>query len=391
MLCLKNVSASLILCLLVCLISVPLKAEIQHRGFNTHINAPIEGILPEIRDSWGINLLRIGLGNFEEQDDINSMAQYMEMMNPLFDRLDQLLPIICEAGIRVVPALMSPPGGLAPKGEGTSQLRIFSEAWAQQGLKELWDDLSERYAGNEECIYAYDILNEPAQAYVEEGLLSWRDLSLELVDIIRANDPDTKIIVKSVYGNPQHLRGARGLPDFVQPGVIVGVHIYPNIAYVHQGLEGTPIDMDPPGNRPIVRRSLLPIALYLLRQENRHRRGLIPYVPELNIGEFAVARWAPGAESYLDRLLGLIEGDIRRRRFFNRNWLPARARPARIRRVRRTLNQMDFSSWTYHAFEEARVWDPRYSDDPQDDTFISPPNFTPRGAVLKSYFQRNLE
>ena len=281
--------AYLLLSTLFLIMSVPAYADDVQRGFNTYVNADIETLASELDEFWGINLVRLGVGDFDQQDDAETLEDYWEYMNPLLDRVEVVLPQLCDRGIKVVFALLSPPGGFHSRGEdgGNPQHKIFMNSDIQEDFKEVWDVLSDRFKDQSDCIEAYDILNEPAQAYVGDGVKDWSELSLELIDIIRANDSETDIMVKPLYANPVHLKK---LPDFQDTGVVVSVHIYPNIAYVHQGIEGSKFGISAPNNRPIVRRSFLPIAMYMLRQQNRVKRGIIPAVPRLNIGEFAVVR-----------------------------------------------------------------------------------------------------
>lgn len=387
----KKLLGALIIALFAVTAGVPIaSAAPAYRGFNSDIGAPIESLIPQLKDEWGVNLLRIGLSDFEQQDSINSMDEYWDMMEPLLERLDDLIPLLCAAGIKVQPALMSAPGGLDADTSGGAKLRIFSEAWAQEGLLEFWDHVSERYLAQRDCIYGYDVLNEPAQAAVAPGLKNWSELALALVDTIRANDDTTKILIKSRYGNPAHLKT---LPDFTQPGVAISVHLYPDIRYIHQGLSDIPLGLAAPASKAIINTSFTPIANYRATLVQKFKNGTIPYVPDFEASEFAVARYAPNAADYISRLIAFIEGESDRGQFIKPKVQKGSKKKKKLtpkqKKQRTALRQLNFASWAFHSIGDARIWDPRYSPDYDDETYVDPPQYTELGEVLKYYFSKN--
>jgi hypothetical protein len=78
-------------------------------------------------------------------------------------------------------------------------------------------------------------------------------------------------------------------------------------------------------------------------------------LPRLLIGEFSVARWAPGADKYLRNLVNFFE------RF---KW-----------------------DYTYHIFREFHSWDLERTEDP--DSTAKATSDTARLTVMKSFFARN--
>jgi len=384
-----------IVCIL-CLYSTPAQAEKPtHRGFNLSIGSDVESHVNKLSEFWGVNLVRLNLEFDAVQDDVENMEQYYEKLLPLLDRFEDLMPLLCDSGIKVVASLYSTPGGFETRAGGglgneLPQSKVFVHEWAQEGLKDTWKVITERLKGNHDCIYAYDLMNEPAIGnFTAEGLKNWYELSAELVQIIRAEDPTTQIIVKTPYASP-NTRYLNNIPDFDGQNVILGVHLYPHGLYAHQGIYDIPLGITPPPNRRIVRQ-LAAIARFMHQQNQRMNRGEISALPKLNVGEFAVVRWAPGAADYLHRHIALIENDINRRPFFGkpRRQL-TRERWRVVRRIRRSLQRhVRFASWTFHAYGEATLWDPRFSDDINDNTMLEEPALTTRGEVLKKYFDRN--
>jgi len=387
----------LALVLMLCLFALPAQADKPtHRGFNMSINSDVEGSINKLSEFWGINLVRLNLEFDSVQDDIENMEQYYEKLLPLLDRFEELLPQLCDSGIEVVASLYSTPGGFdnrAGGGLGTEvpQSKVFVHEWAQEGLKDTWKVIAQRFKGNHDCIHAYDLMNEPATGNsTAEGLKNWYELSEELVEIVRQEDPHTRIIAKTPYASSA-TRSLNNMPNFDGLNVTLGVHLYPHLHYVHQGIADIPLGITPPPNRRIVRQ-LAAIARFMRQQNIRVNKGEISALPELNIGEFAVVRWAPDAADYLDRHIALIENDINRRPHFGRprHQVQSQQRWINIRRIRRSLHRhVRFQSWTFHAYGEATLWDPRYSDHYGDDTVIEEPALTARGEVLRKYFQRN--
>ena len=324
---------------------VPFHKKTQYRGAmvsGTSIAKP--GAIGEF-SGWGANLIRyqfVGGGPKETSE------QYLNWGREHMKALDAILPELRKHGIKVVIDLHSGPN---PVNELLQNVGVWSLP-AQDMIVELWKEIARHYRGNPN-IYGYDILNEPLEAnyaYQPGGALDWNRLAERIAQAIRKIDPETPIIVSSAVGG--NAVGFAALRPIDVGNVIYTVHFYLPFGYTHQGVFQNPLIETPyPGvkydgrtwNKEQLRNALKAVVDF-------QKRNQVPIL----VGEFGVARWAPGAEQYLNDCIELFE---------EYGW-----------------------DWIYHAFREWPGWDAELSSD-RDNPKPDPDN--PRLKVLKHYYQRN--
>lgn len=182
-----------------------------------------------------------------------------------------------------------------------------SEFWtsgaARQSLFNEVRALANHLKGYGSEFAAYDILSEPTLRVGRgaEQPPDWVDVQKQIVQTIRAIDPNRWIIVK-----PGPWGGAGGYKTF-QPlpysHLVYSVHIYAPHAYTFQGAGLTPYGMQYPGtfqgrpfNEAALERFLGPVINF------QNRNNVLVWV-----GEFGAVRWAPGSEQYLTDLVDIFD------------------------------------------------------------------------------------
>jgi hypothetical protein len=131
----------------------------------------------DVRDvaSWGCNLLRWQLtwGGFPHgpADGAGPEAYDAWLAGRLLD-LDRAVSLAGELGMQVLVDLHTPPGGR----DEAKHCRIFQEKRFQEQFLRVWERIATRYRGNR-AVWGYDLVNEPFQGGVPEGLMGWPDLS----------------------------------------------------------------------------------------------------------------------------------------------------------------------------------------------------------------------
>ncbi len=335
-------------------------AEPTYRGFQIGITDFTDEEINSLNTDWHANVVRIQVGNNAEMDGTTGAA-YFQMISDNLDEIDLLIPKFTANSIKVILTLYSPPGGFLAR-FAPSHYAMFSDLSLQDEFVTMWGILATRYKDNPTVI-GYDLSNEPAlrKSLKSKTSLPWPDLIKRTIAEIRTIDPIKQIIVKSLYGNPATLAA---LPKLNDPNFCYSFHVYPDNRYINQGFDGKPIKHNPPKKSVIIKHSFLPIQKLLRKFPLRERSNVC-----FNIGEFAVPRWAPKADNYMQNLL----------RIFEASRVPATTY-ARARKI-------NLQSWTYHAFNESTVWDPRASTDPNIEEF---PIETPlRAVVLQTFMQKN--
>ena len=303
-----------------------------------------EDSIREFAEVWGGNLVRY---QFVGGGSANTPEKYRKWGEEQMAGLDRKLEFFQKYGIKVVIDLHSGP---ATANELLQNIGIWSVK-AQDMIVDLWREIARRYKGNPN-IWGYDLLNEPLEpsyVYRENGALDWNRLAERIGKAIREIDLDTPIIVGSaIGGNPA---GFAALRPIDVPNTIYTVHFYLPHGYTHQGVHGAKMTGAYPGvecdgrvwNKEQLREALKPVVEF----QKRHN------VP-IYVGEFGVARWAPGAEQYLTDCLDLFE---------EYGW-----------------------DWTYHAYREWTGWSAEHSSDPND---LQRHRTTPRKELLIRYMRRN--
>ena len=194
--------------------------------------------------------------------------------------------------------------------------RIFHDKRFAKLFAWSWQKIAERCKGRTDVVYGYDLMNE---AHHTSPALEGCDivgLQEKLARAIRAIDPDTTIIVESMYCDPGWFRA---LSAIELDNVIYQVHLYYPHDYTHQGIL-TPLsdvyvwpDEKKGWNRDFLMKSLKPVIDF----QKEHDAKMF-------VGEFSAIAWAPNAEGYIRDCISIFE---------ELGW-----------------------DWTYHAYREFLGW-----------------------------------
>jgi endoglucanase len=289
---------------------------------------------------WGANVIRYPI--LDPDADTHTEAEYNAFLESALIELDEVIAQATPLGVRVIIDMHTPPGGYVTR-TGYPQYRLFSEKWAQDALFTTWTTIATRYKDNP-GVFAYELLNEPAQKRVAAGLLNLDKLNRALVTKIREVDPVKKIIVSPKYADAIHIKKLRPVRD---PNIIYSVHMFFPQKYTLQGILYAKELSYPSGklNRKSIIKYLKPV-----REFQRKRRATI------YIHEFGVVRWAPGAYQFLQDLIRLFE---------SYKW-----------------------NWTYLAFRGGdNVWSLEHNEVKTDEIPVD--YLTARGQLLRSFFALN--
>ncbi|CAF1100787.1 unnamed protein product, partial [Didymodactylos carnosus] len=249
--------------------------------------------------------------------DDADVAAYDAWLESALIHLDSMLPLCRQLGLHILLDLHTPPGGRNPE----KQCRMFQEKRFQDAFLMAWEKMARRYK-DESIIWGYDLVNEPVDDNLMDGLMDWRDLAIVATQRIRAIDPDHAIIIEAApWGGPNALADFEPLPI---DKIVYSFHMYEPGEFTHQNVyddDASPIAY--PGkirgdvwwDKEQLRRVMQPV-LEWQRDYNVH----------IYVGEFSAIRWAPGdsAHAYLRDLIDLFEE-----------------------------NEWD---WAYHAFREWPGW-----------------------------------
>lgn len=305
----------------------------------------------DIKDlaGWGANHVRWQLtwsGFPRSPADTADLPTYEKWLEETLAHFDRVLPTLRRCGILVALDLHTPPGGR----DDSNACRLFRERPLQEKFLEIWERLARRYKG-EPAIWAYDLLNEPVEGALGEGVLDWLALAESAARRIRAVDPARAIIVECApWANPDGFDYMEPIPV---PGIVYSAHMYIPHKFTHQGVYDNPKGITYPGvidGKMWDARALAEV----LEPVERFARDCGAHI---YIGEFSAIRWAPG-ESARDWLRDVIEI------MESRGW-----------------------DWAYHAFREWDGWSVEHGPDPNDHSRSAQP--TSRLELLRSYFAKN--
>jgi hypothetical protein len=306
----------------------------------------------DIRDlarDWKANQIRWQL-NWVPMKAAEEWARDLDAYDRWLDEAlmecDKALTACEKYGIKVLVDLHTPPGGRAEGGV----CRMFQEKRYQDKLIEVWDRIARRYKGRE-VVYAYDLLNEAVEGTVAEGLLNWRDLATKAAQAIRAVYPGKAVVFEpSPWGGPD---GFDVLEPLELDRVIYSFHMYRPHSFTHQGVQGNKASIEYPGwidgeswDKERLREEMLPAIEFQKA-----------FDVQIYVGEFSVARWAPGDSRYhyLRDAIDLFE---------EYGW-----------------------DWSYHAFREWDGWSVEHGADPKDHNPTETP--TKRKGLLLDWFAKN--
>jgi endoglucanase len=278
--------------------------------------------------------------------DRGDLDAYNEWVDSQIERLDSLLPVCEEVGIYVLIDLHTPPGGR----NKAKECNLFKEARFQDCFVDVWKKIAAYYRGNKQ-VWGYDLVNEPVEGMVGDGVMSWHELATKTAREVRKIDADHAIIIEPApWGSPSAL-------EFFEPidveRVVYSVHMYQPHQFTHQGVYDAPVGVTYPGeidgrywDKEALRKALKP-ALDYQRDYGVH----------MYIGEFSAIRWAPGtsAHDYLRDVIDIME---------EYDW-----------------------DWAYHAFREWDGWSVEHGSDKGDRSRTEEP--TDRQKLLMEWFGKN--
>lgn len=366
------------------------------RGFQVPLSSISNDLISNLKNEWKVNLIRVQIGNNAEMDGKEGAA-YDAMMEEQFAILDQKLPILSANGMKMVFVFYSPPGGFETR-TAPSHYKMFSIPSLQTDFINKWLEIMNRYGSNS-AIYSFDLVNEPAlrRSMQGAGTKNWNTLLLDTIAAIRTVQPNVKLEVKPLYGDPSKLGG---LPLIRDTNVVYSYNSYFHNAYQHTGVETAPFSIALPQKAATLAKMRQYLAPFYLKIYNAVQSKNLPasaFPPKINVGESAVSACATGSGVFMDNLLSLLEMDqsvrgMNNRRAVLRRWELLRKR--RPRTPRPTFRAADFNldiaheSYAIHAFDEFKMWDPRYACS-ADGTLTLSGGDTERASVLKTYFAKN--
>lgn len=300
--------------------------------------------------SWNVNGVRwIMSGGLVDSTDPTAYSQWLQLK---FADLDKALAQAAPHGIKFAICLVDPPGGRL---NGRTLKMVLDSNLAETYLR-AWEAIATRYKGSP-MVWAYDLINEPVQDIPSpNGVRNWWDLQIEALRRIRSIDPTTTVILESdAFDVPTSYQWMAAAP---YENLVYEAHMYYPHPYTHQGIHGSYTNADilrypgPVGgstvNADSLRNFLRPLRDFQLAYD----------VP-IFIGEFSVARWAPGGSQYLSDCIHVFE---------EYGW-----------------------DWSYLAFRGASAWDLEIANLPADTNLRQrSATRTDRWNVVDSFWRMNV-
>jgi len=304
-----------------------------------------ENDIRNLAKNWGGNLIRFQINrNWHKANDNRDLAEYNRWVDSQLDRLEGVLKLSEEYGLYVAVDLHALPGG---RYENRSMAMFYEKPYAEEFVR-VWEKIARRFKGNG-VIWAYDLVNEPVHAMeLPEGMDDFRELQIKAANAIRRIDPGKPIIFEVFkWDSPE---GFDYMVPIDMPNIIYQAHMYRPHAYTHQGLHDSKVIAYPgviqgrQEDRDTLRAYLQPVRDFQLA-----------YNVHIYIGEFSAARWAPGAETFLDDVISIFE---------EYDW-----------------------DWSYHAYREAPCWSLEHVEAKSKVKLATEP--TARLMVIKNWFAKN--
>lgn len=303
---------------------------------------------------WNANLIRWQLIRYGPAAKLRTVAEYDAWLEGALKKLDAMLPVCEEYGVRVVLDLHSPFGG-APTVSGYvgTDSGIFTNRAAQDKFVADWGRMARRYRDSR-VIWGYDLANEPVEEEVADGCDTWQVLATRAAQAVRKSDTRHAIIVEPTpWGGPEALENLEPIPV---SGVVYSVHMYVPHQFTHQGVNNNSTNAvaypgtiaDKAWDKDALRRVLQPV--------HEWQRD---YGVQIYLGEFSAIRWAPNdsAQRYLKDCIEIFE---------EFGW-----------------------DWSFHAFREWSGWSVEHGPDKGD---ASPSKTqTGREKLLRDWFGKNLK
>lgn len=154
------------------------------------------------------------------------------------------------------------------------------------------------------ALQAYDLINEPVVPGAKgaaRAQAQWHDLADSIARELRAQDPDTPLMVEPTpWGLPSAMRA---LTPLALPGVVYSFHFYAPHEFTHQGLPGH--------TEALVYPSKGWDRARLSQAMDDARRFAAQHKVPMFVGEFACVRWAPAGSCprYLADAVSLFEAE----------------------------------------------------------------------------------
>lgn len=322
-------------------------AEPRLRGAMIAPASLSENDLSVLARGWGANLVRWQFIRSNAQASEAGFGAYDRWLESELGRLDRGLMWAANMGVKVVVDLHSPPGGRPIDGGYQAAIgSLWTDPSAQAKFVEVWRNIAKHYKGDRR-IWGYDLVNEPDDNNVTEDCDDWQGLALKAGRAVREIDPGCTLIIEPPsWGSPEGFAGFEPVP---LTNVVYSFHMYNPHDFTHQGVFGPSDPIAYPGriagamwNRGVLEKSMSPATEFARR-----------YRVQMYVGEFSAIRWAPGAETYLDDLLSLIE---------SHGW-----------------------DWSYHAFREWDGWSVEHGTNKDDHKPSAEP--TARQKVLLKWLK----
>lgn len=273
----------------------------------------------------GGNLLRVG---FAVQPLMNKVPPY-SFNEDSFVKLNQIIGWARKYKIKIIIDPHTTPGTQ----RNTTTLpkdSLWQDKTYHELLNKLWDRISKDYKKDSDVIIGYDLLNEPSSKKLPPtpGAMDYNELISQLIQTIRAHDPDMPIIIEPPVGRDKQgnwinrLEGVGYLSIPNDHKIIISPHIYEPVAFTHQGVKEFKIGPEYPGiidgkywDKEALRLELEPLRSWQLKHN-----------VNVYIGEFSASSYTgESGTRYIKDLIDLFE---------EYGW-----------------------SWSYHSWRSAEVWD----------------------------------
>ena len=300
---------------------------------------------------WNVNLLRYQI--VDGCPDVKNIEVYEKWFNDALTHLEKLMPLLKKYGIKVIVDMHYVVGGRYGKDAeaakaDSSHFRAMHEAGYRDAFIRIWRETARRFKGNTQ-IYAYDLCNEP----IQHGAVpcSFWNLQYEAAKAIRSVDPEVPVMVESNHmASPVFFE----MTPMPLDNIIYSIHMYVPGEYTHQGVNDTSYSKQFYAKHFDYRNAGWNRAR-LAKSMEAVRKFQQKYGARIQVGEFSVAIWAPGAASYLDELVSIFE---------EYKW-----------------------DWTYHAFREWDGWSLEHEGTPNH--IRKAVKDTNRKQVMLKYFGLN--
>lgn len=260
-------------------------------------NMATEADLRTLRVEWKANLIRWQLNHLKTIDPTD-MAAFDQWLNSKLNEVDQVMDYCQKYGIKVIIALMTPPGGRDDK----NRTLIFYNKIYNDKLISIWETIADRYKQHP-ALLGYDLINEPCQILDPPPPgMDCISTQLKAVEAIRKIDPSARVYIELSAGDEPHTY--RNFTPLNISNVVYEVHMYRPHDFTHQQVNG----------------NFLPVTSYpgtikdIYYDKNKLKEILQPvrdfqvqYGVRIYVGEFSAVRWATGAADYLKDCIDIFE------------------------------------------------------------------------------------